>query len=167
MGFAKEKKLKETLIFLAKLIIFSIPLYIVIWFNISFNPIQDFLTYHVFHFLRFFNVQVSRDGFNLIFQNFSIVINKDCIGWKGMLFFLALVLSTKSTWKKRLVGLLVGIPAVFSVNVLRIIFMIWVGFNIPGMFSIFHDILWQGSMIFLVLVLWLMWWKTYLIKPDK
>jgi len=165
LDLIKDKKLKETLIFLAKLILLSIPFYVVIWFNISFAFAQDFLAYHIFHFLKIFNIQVSRDGFNLIFQNFSIIINKDCIGWKGILFFFALVLSTKSTWKKRFIGLFIGIPAVFSVNILRIIFMIWVGFNIPNTFSIFHDILWQGSMIFWVLFLWLIWWKaTYLIN---
>ncbi|MCK4634783.1 MAG: archaeosortase/exosortase family protein [Candidatus Aenigmarchaeota archaeon] len=153
----ENKKLSETLIFLTKLLLFSIPLYLVIWLGIDLGFLQETVTKTVFSFLNLMGVSVERQGFLLIFENFSVNISKDCTGWKGLLFLSALILSTKASWKKKAAGLAVGLPAFFAFNLLRILFMIWLGMKNPELFDLFHDFLWQFSMIIVVLVLWLMW----------
>lgn len=156
----KEEKLKETLIFLIKLCVLSIPLYLVIFLRIDLGFLQDFITFHLVHFLNFVGVESHRQGFNIILSNSTIVINKDCTGWKGLLFFTALVLSTKVSRRKMIFEILVGLPSLFSVNIFRIVLMIWIGSSsVSNLFSFFHDLLWQFSMVFIVLMLWFIWWN--------
>lgn len=150
---------KETLIFLVKLLLLSIPLYLIIFFRIELGFLQNFIVGHLVPFLNFVGIEARREGFNVVLQKFTVVINKDCTGWKGLLFFGALVLSTKLDWKKRLFGFFIGLPAVFSINILRIFLMILIGDISKEMFSFFHDVLWQGSMILVVLLVWYMWWR--------
>ena len=155
----ENKKLKETLTFLTRLLLFSIPLYLVIWLGIDLSFLQETMTKTVFSFLNLIGVSVEREGFTIMLENFSFYISKDCTGWKGLLFLSALILSTKSTWKRKATGLVVGLPAFFAFNLLRILFMIWLGMKNPELFGLFHDFLWQFSMIAVVIILWLMWEK--------
>lgn len=157
-----EKKLRETLIFLSKLIVLSMPLYFVIWFA-DLGWLQEIVSRTV---SSFFGDSAQREGFQIVVDGFSFYISKDCTGWKGMLFLTALIFATKSSWKNRLAGLALGLPAVFAFNLLRIVFMIWLGVSNPEFFGLFHDLLWQLSMIGAVLVLWLMWTKTDFNKPG-
>ncbi|MCD6477426.1 MAG: archaeosortase/exosortase family protein [Candidatus Aenigmarchaeota archaeon] len=155
-----ERKLRYTLMFLIKLIVLSLPLYVFLELNIGLDPLQSFIAQHVFYFLKMTGMNPNMNGFSISLDKTSIIINKDCTGWKGILFFSALVLSTSSSWKKRIWGILIGIPSIFSVNILRIIVMIWIGINSPEFFQLIHDILWQSSMILLVLILWIIWWRN-------
>ncbi len=150
---------KETLIFLVKLLLLSIPLYLIIFFKIDLGFLQNFIVGHMVPFLNLVGIEARRKGANILLEKFTVVINKDCTGWKGLLFFAALVLSTKSQWKNKLFGLFVGLPAIFSVNILRIFLMILIGGLSKKMFSIIHDVFWQASMILVVLIVWFMWWK--------
>jgi len=150
-------KKKETLFFLTKLLALSTPLYLILWLGIDLSFLQEIVTRVIYSFLNLTGTPAERYGFSIVFRDFSFYISKDCTGWKGMLFLMALIISTKSTWKKRLVGFTVGLPAFFSFNLLRILFMIWVGLSNPVIFYLLHEVLWQLSMIMAVLVLWLMW----------
>lgn len=152
-------KKKETLLFLTKLLVLSTPLYLILWLGIDLGFLQEVVTRIIFSFLNLIGTSAERYGFQLVFNGFSFYISKDCTGWKGMLFLAALILSTKSSWKKRCVGLAVGIPAFFSFNLLRILFMIWIGLKDRPLFYLLHDFLWQLSMIAVVLILWFMWTK--------
>ena len=154
----KIEKRKETLFFLIKLLLLSIPLYIVMWFcDLSF--LQGIVTRTIFYFLKLAGASVKMEGFALLFKDFFFMISKDCTGWKGMMFLGALILSTKASWRKRLAGLSVGVPAFFSFNLLRILIMVWIGLKDKTMFFILHDILWQFSMVAVVILLWMMWIK--------
>ncbi len=150
-----ERK-KETLLFLSKLLALSIPLYIVLWLGVDLGFLQETITRIVFSFFSMTG-EVQRHGFVLVFPGFSVNIDKDCTGWKGMMFLLALILSTRASWKKRLAGIAVGLPVFFSFNLFRILFMIWIGLGSRETFYLLHDVLWQASMIAVVMVLWLMW----------
>jgi len=154
----RTEKLKETILFLTKLLILSIPMYIIIRYNVDFTIIRNFIAFHTSHFLNLVGIPSNFDVHGIIeLKNSSIAINRDCTGWKGMWFFMALILSTKASIRKKITGIAVGTLNVLSVNILRIVVMIWVEINLRGMFTIIHDILWQASIIFIVLILWYIW----------
>ena len=62
----KEEKLKEILKFLVILNLFSLPIYAVTYFNISFKPLQDFIALIVSLLLKVVGVEKFREG-NFIF----------------------------------------------------------------------------------------------------
>ncbi len=163
----KKDKLKKTQIFLTKLLILSIPLYLIIWFGVDFSLLQEFTTNSAVWILNSIGIASTRDGFNILSENFAFFISKDCTGWKGMLFLFSLIVATDSKLKKKFLGIFITLPIFFSLNLIRIILMVWVGISNPGIFEILHDFLWQISMIFLVLFLWLGWEKLEINKSKN
>jgi len=162
------KKLEKTMIFLVKLSILSIPMYMVLKYHIDFEIIRDFIAFHTSHFLSFMGLSSQANVHGIIgLRNSSIVINRDCTGWKGIWFFVALMLSTELPFKKKILGILTGAMDIFSVNILRIVVMIWIELNFKDIFPIVHGFLWQVSMIFIVLMLWYIWLKGKIINCKR
>ncbi|MCD6398621.1 MAG: archaeosortase/exosortase family protein [Candidatus Aenigmarchaeota archaeon] len=154
-----NEKLKRTLIFLIKLTLLSLPLYAIIFFGVNFDFFQGFIVFHFVNFLNFIGIPSTQNGFSIILSSLAIVINKDCTGWKSLLFFIALIIATDIHWKRKTINIFLGSLAIFSINILRIFVMILIGLAYPSIFSFLHDLLWQFSMIFTVIILWLMLWK--------
>jgi exosortase/archaeosortase family protein len=164
----KKKKLKkyfEIIKFLAILNLFLIPLYLVLWLNLSYQPLQNFLAYATGTILaaRGYNVFVNEDTINLLIglELQRIQISWDSTGWKSMYFLMALALATpKVLWKRKLKFLLWSIPTVFLLNFIRILttilFATSYGFCY---FEIVHTILWREGMILAVVFLWFLFFK--------
>jgi exosortase/archaeosortase family protein len=103
----------------------------------------------------------------------QIVIDADCIGWKSMYMFFALVLATpirekeklKNKIKKffpktKLKALVIGIPVLFIINFFRILTTILIGYYFGiSYFNVAHTILWREGLIFAVLLIWFLWLK--------
>ncbi len=155
----KIDKEKEVLIFLIKLLVLSIPLYLILWFNVDLSFLQEVITKLLYSFLIFSGVEVKRNGFALVLDRFFVYVSKDCTGWKGMLFLSALILSTKSSLKQKLLGFVIHIPSFFSFNMLRILLLLFLGSQSRELFYMLHNFLWQISMVGVVLILWAMWIK--------
>jgi len=153
-----NEKLKKTLIFLIKLTLLSLPLYAIIFFRVNFDFLQGFIVFHFVSFLNFIGISSMQNGFSIMLNDSTIVINKDCTGWKSILFFIALIIATNMHWKKKIANIFLGVFSIFSVNMLRIFIMLLIDLTHPGVFTFLHDLLWQFSMIATVIIIWLMLW---------
>lgn len=155
----EQRRLFETFLFLAKLIVLAIPLYLIMGFQDVLLPLQEVVTQNVQFILKSLGFEVLRNGFLLKADGIVFLISEDCTGWKSMLFLSALMLAVPSVvMKKRIIGLLLGIPVIYAGNILRILVMVFVwkvyGYEVA---SIVHIYFWQLGLISLVLVLWLSW----------
>ena len=146
-------------IFLLKMIILSIPLYLLIKFG-DFTPLQRLLALQLSNILKSLGFWVDLKGTVVNLQGFSVAIVKDCLGWKSMLFLSALIISTKAKWTEKTVGIALGIPVLYSLNIFRITVTSLMGF-LYGMevFEFLHFILWQVLMVLFVIALWVMWFR--------
>ncbi len=164
----EQQKLWHTLTFLVRLIVLSIPLYLIISLGINLYPLQYAVATNSHQILKFTGFHVMQDGASLtvgseseLKQPFSFTISEDSTAWKSMLFFFALVFAVPAIHtKKRLLGLLIGIPLVWIGNLIRVwgIVMVERGYGIQAAL-IAHDYLWRFGLIALVLVLWVFWLK--------
>jgi exosortase/archaeosortase family protein len=176
------KKLKrETLlaiaIFLLIFNLLSLPVWLIIYFDITFPKAQTLLASFLEHGLNFLGIETKREEFILLLADPKmpqIVIDADCIGWKSVYMFFALVLATpisgkvknlknkiKNFFQKtKLKALVIGIPILFAINFLRILTTILIGhyFGV-SYFNIAHTILWREGLIFAVVLIWLLWLK--------
>ncbi len=158
----RQTSLWNTLQFVLRFLILSIPLYLVLWLNPGMEPIQAAVADHAASALRALSFTVTRD--NLILSvgpgtPFLVYIGPDCVGWKSMLCFVALVLATLGvSMRKRALGLAIGIPVIYLGNLARIIVVVFIerGYGLEAA-KLFHDWLWQAGLIALVLVTWLAW----------
>ncbi len=168
----QQQKLFDTLLFLAKLLVFAVPLYIVMSLEGLLFPLQELVTQNVRFVLQALGFSVSGEGFLVIANDIIFFISEDCTGWKSMLFLAALVFAVpKVPMKKRLIGLATGLPVIYIGNLLRILLVVsaWHSYGFAFALMI-HNYFWQAGLIALVLVLWLSWlvWtgkiKTTLLK---
>jgi archaeosortase B (VPXXXP-CTERM-specific) len=66
---------------------------------------------------------------------------------------------------EKLVGLLIGIPAIHALNYVRMVFISLIMCHKPQLFDFFHGYLWQVSFVIFMLLLVILWmWK--IVKPK-
>jgi exosortase/archaeosortase family protein len=158
----EQERLRETFLFLVKILVFAIPLYLILTFQGVLCPLQDAVASNVCLVLGSLGLDVAREGFLISIRGenpFVFIVSEDCTGWKSMLFLVALMVAVPGVlWKKRLAGIVLGIPLIYLGNLARILLIVHVeqvyGLEIA---NVFHDYLWQAGLISLVLVIWVFW----------
>ena len=160
-----EKK-TELLNFLIRLNIFAIPLYIILYFNLSLPQLQYAIANITTYLLSSAGFSPSIDGLLISIPirdgTWAAVISWDCTAWKSMLAFLALVIATNYKSGNKLKGLVLFIPLIFIVNIMRIFFMFYYvrTFDLQH-YSLVHAVVWSWGMIAVILVFWIVWMKFF------
>ncbi|MBN1896956.1 MAG: exosortase/archaeosortase family protein [Candidatus Aenigmarchaeota archaeon] len=160
----ENEKLVRLLLFVVRLILLSVPLYLVIVLGISMLPLQQAVAAHSEWLISASGFDVSSMGLVLVCgpgEPFTFYIGEDCTGWKSMMLLFALMFATmEAGYRRKLLGLAVGIPLIYAANLLRILAVVFTeslyGYD-TAMFV--HDWLWQLGLLAVVLVIWLCWLK--------
>lgn len=109
--------------------------------------------------VQFFDSSVTAHG-NII-QNsvngFGVAIMPGCNGVEACIILIAAIVSFPAPWRPKVAGLAIGIFAVQSVNILRIVSLFYLGQWDKKWFEFAHLYLWQGLIMLDVLVVWLLW----------
>jgi len=165
----KKKTLNEKFLEIAKFLIvlnlFLIPLYTILWLNLSYQPLQNFLATSTANVLkaRGFNVKLDGSTIDLFLglQLQRIDISWDSTGWKSMYTLVSLALATPIfALRKKLAFLLWSVPTIFFLNFLRIVTTILFAINYGfEHFELLHMVLWREGMILAVVFLWFLFLK--------
>lgn len=168
----RQQKLWNTFLFLLRLLILSIPLYIMLSLPGLLLPLQSMVTHNSVSLLSL-NYPVSNENvlirINTPGNEFQFLVSEDCTGWKSMLFLFALMFATLAVpLKKRLLGLLIGIPIIYLGNLSRILLIVLIqqAWGTPAA-QLFHTWFWSLGLISLVLLVWVAWlWRTGKIQLN-
>lgn len=160
-----RKKLLQVLWFLVEFNILAIPLYILLYLNFSYKPLQELVAFLSYKILQAIGIQASLKQASLIavkdFKIAFVEIDMDCTGWKSMYALFALALATPSIeWKKKLIFLAFALPSLFFFNLARIVATVYLSLINPELFSFVHDFFWQFGLIFAILASWLLWLRV-------
>lgn len=90
-------------------------------------------------------------------NGFAVSIEAGCNGVEAAIVLIAAIVAFPSSWKHKLVGIVVGILAVQVVNLVRIISLFYLGQWSFQVFEFAHLYLWQALIMLDVLVVWLLW----------
>ncbi len=165
----RRQRLYAVLKFIVKFNLLAVPLYIILLLNFEFVELQLVTAQIVESMLHATGVQAVRDGImiSVPVENgwWGARIVWDCIGWKSILFFLALVFATDFPMKKKKWSLLF-VPAISIVNIVRIWFMFYYvhAFGLAG-YDVLHAVVWSFGLLAAVLVFWLVWLRFALKRP--
>jgi len=165
--FFNKKKFETIAWFLIKFNLLAIPLYLAMYFNFSYPPLQNFLTAASVPFIELFGYETSLINssncnipsiFGIGFEE-PICISWDSTGWKSMYALAALAIATPvAAWKRKLKFLGIGLPLVFLINYLRIVTTILIALKFGwGYFDIVHTFLWREGLILAVVAIWYIW----------
>jgi len=163
-----QKRLWSGLEFLVRLLLLSIPLYLVIGLGISgsvLGPLQAAVAGQSALVLKGMGFQVQHSGVFITTiagsdaEPFYFMINQDCTGWKSMLFLFALLFAVPGiALRKRLWGLIFGLPSIWLGNLGRVIGVVLAEDAYgKAMALMIHDYLWQLGLIALVVGIWVIW----------
>jgi exosortase H (IPTLxxWG-CTERM-specific) len=116
--------------------------------------------------LNVFGSWTSVSGTYLSSGDFGINIVYGCNGVFATAILLSGIIAYPSRIRAKLNGLLVGIPAMFVINQLRVISLFLLGRKHPGVFQEVHVYVWQPVIIIFIIVVWDFWARN-LVGKDR
>lgn len=107
--------------------------------------------------LEIFSDEVQQKHKMIIYGGFAVEIIEECTGLYEILIYSAAVLAFPTTLVKKGIGILMGAPILYATNVLRIVFLVWIGRYYPSAFDFMHLYFWQATLILMITSVWLLW----------
>lgn len=107
--------------------------------------------------LRVVGVDAGGSGSFISSPQFAVSIQNVCNGLEVTAIFFAVVLGFPSSFKSKLLGLAVGYPVIFLINILRIMVLFVLGFKVPTVFDDVHYYYAQAFVIIATVAVWLLW----------
>lgn len=107
--------------------------------------------------LTLLGVPASLDGATVGSDAFSAVIVPECSALDVIILFGAAVLVYPTSISARLRGLLLGVAALFALNIARIVSLMLIGIHYPDSLEDAHLLVWQTAMALAAIGLWMLW----------
>ncbi|MFH0930954.1 MAG: archaeosortase/exosortase family protein [Candidatus Zixiibacteriota bacterium] len=171
----KEKKrkaykaiLRFVLLFIGLLILFTF-FFSLTANNLLSSPIQKLIivtTYLTGLILNLLGMGAEIGEEFLSLKNFSVTVIPECTGLHEIVIFLAALLAYPASFKKKLWGILLGIPFIFLVNIFRMVFITAISNYRPDTFEFLHLYFWQVALILIILSAWILWIEI-IVKSEK
>ena len=96
-----------------------------------------------------------REEITLRSNNATVVVRGGCNGLEALFLMVASVLAYPASWRSRGRALLLYLPALFVINLLRVIGMLYVTAVWPAYIYLCHDQLGQGFLIIFAFGFWM------------
>ena len=96
----------------------------------------------------------------------SISVKKGCDAVEPMALFVAGIISFPALWKKKLIGLAIGLPLIFFLNIVRIVALFLTGVFFPSLFELMHVEVWQVIFILVAIAIWFLWLRWSVKKKP-
>ena len=112
--------------------------------------------------VKLFDPQVLSQGKILrsASNGFAVSIEAGCNGVEATIVLVAAIFAFPAPWKRKLVGLAIGVIAVQGLNVIRVISLFYLGQWNSDVFEWAHLYVWQALIMLDVLIVWLLWVRT-------
>jgi exosortase H (IPTLxxWG-CTERM-specific) len=118
-------------------------------------------------FLRMLGVSAGGAGEVIVSPQFGVTIKNVCNGLEVMAIYFAAVLAFPAAWKHKLLGLAIGFPVIFAVNIVRVAALFVLGYKVPHVFETAHYYYAQAFVIIATAAVWLAWVTTYSAYGSK
>lgn len=111
--------------------------------------------------IQFFDAKVIFRGVEIINSGngFAVSIQAGCNGVEASLVLIAAILAFPSSWRAKLLGIVIGFLSVQILNILRIISLFYLGQWNYDVFNWAHLYIWQALIMLDVLIVFLVWLK--------
>lgn len=119
--------------------------------------------------LRLLGEDATANGVSIHSSRFSLSIERGCDGSQvaAFLVFAILAWPLPILWRRRLIGVVVGVTLLLVLNIVRIVTLYFIGVFWPGVFDIMHIDIWQPAFIATALLAWVTWiyWASRAKRP--
>lgn len=87
----------------------------------------------------------------------AIHINHECTGIYVLIILVTFLFAYPAPWPRRVLGALIGVAGLTVVNIVRLAFLVRIAELQPGLFEYFHEYVWQGVLLILVIAYAMAW----------
>lgn len=154
----RQQKLFEANIFLGKMLAIGAVFHLILWIYPDTSGIQA-------RYAEYITILMNAMGYSFRAESVYILpgyeITQDCLGWKSIMAYVALVVSSAEKLKDNVKYILAGIGVIMVANVIRIITTIHLSEIGLISFEVIHGFLWKWSLTGIVLVSWMYWFTRY------
>jgi exosortase/archaeosortase family protein len=146
--------------FFACLLFFSV----VFWafsLHLHLEPVQRGIAWLSVQGQHLVGGEAQAHGTDIVIKTLVMNVNHECTGIFVIMLFASFVLAYPAPRRARLGGLAVGIPLLLIVNVVRLATLARIVEIYPDAFFYFHEYVWQGIFMVLVLVGAISWAERF------
>lgn len=149
----------------------SLVFFFVLLINNSFSkkvmePFTSVVAFCSSAIMNVFGSWTSVSGTHLSSSDFSINVVYGCDGAFATAILLSGIIAYPSRIKEKLMGVLIGIPAIFAINQARVISLFLLGRRHPGQFEEVHIYVWQPIIIIFAILVWDFWARNFVGKSE-
>lgn len=116
--------------------------------------------------LNLLSLKATASGTLLQVEGFAARIDDVCTGIFVVAIFFSAVMAYPSRMKEKLKGFLLGASVIFSLNLIRVVSLMYIGRYFPTFFETAHLLIWQSLVIFAALLAWLYWTERFVGAPQ-
>ena len=117
--------------------------------------------------LNLFGAGVRVSGSLISGPRYTMEVIPGCTDLYITPIFLAAVIAYPSRLRAKLLGIGLGLPAIYLLNLVRLTSLFYIGLYLPRFADRAHLLVWQSLMIILTLLLWLLWVERFAHAPQK
>lgn len=117
--------------------------------------------------LRLLGIQAHGTGSLIASPEFSVNIMNVCNGLEVTAIFFATVMGFPARWRYKLLGLGIGYPLIYLINIIRIVVLFILGFKMPDIFEDVHYYYAQAFVIIATVGVWLIWVSLFSAYGSK
>lgn len=166
----RQRKLYSSLVFLSKMLFAGLIFQLILYIYPDTTGAQAFLARIVAALTDpLLKASFTASGIKVVTDGVSYVISQDCLGWKSMAAFTALVFSSAESFRDNLKYVFSGVFLIFLANIVRIVTTIYLSHIGLVSFEVIHDFFWKWSLTALVLFMWVFWFEKlrYVGEPVQ
>ncbi|MHB0975778.1 MAG: exosortase/archaeosortase family protein [Candidatus Aquicultorales bacterium] len=117
--------------------------------------------------MRLARLPVEVDGAVISVPNQTLIVTLECTAVYLMMIYSGLVVAYPASIKGKIVGLAAGLPAIFLVNIARLVMVSFVAYASPYIFRQVHDFIWQVLFVILVMIIWVVWMEVIVDRAER
>ncbi len=150
-----------------KFIILYIVYMLIAFMLIEYESMKNFLQLDFFytgtvvwlstHLIELIGINVTSNGAFLHLNSAVMEVKFGCNGLEAILLYCAAVLAFPASWKKKILGVLIGSTLLQLFNLFRIALLAWVLEYQRDIFDVMHEYITQSIMIVIAFVLFLIY----------
>lgn len=149
---------KDILKFLIVFILLLAFLFLVFYFmENQFDFLRIWTAKITAFFSNIFGMEAKAYGTSLILKNMTFEIIHECTGIFALMIYFSCTIAYPTNWKNKIIGISIGFPFILAMNMVRMIFLVYIGDYHQNIFDYVHSYLWQGTFIIFIILVWLLW----------
>jgi exosortase/archaeosortase family protein len=155
----RQERLLDTNIFFGKMLLVGAVFHLILYLYPNTVPIQAAFGDLITGIMNSLGYSFSSPGVFILQGEKAYEITQDCLGWKSMMAFVALMYASPGRLRDNLKYLGAGLLLIAAANVVRVVTTIHLSELGIISFEIIHGVLWKWGLTALVLVGWAAWFR--------